>query len=445
MLRKIKKLLTNNLGLKLVSILFAVLMWLVVMNLDNPDKTQSFTIPVTVTNEDILTEMGKVYEVVNGSDVVTIYATGKRTLMDSLSATDFRATADLSQIDFQSPGDIKMIPVTITPIRYERELNIDRRTANMQVTIEDLSVEQFYISCVTLGEPSRGYAVGDVSASPNLVKVSGPQSLVSRIKRVVAAVNVSGAVGDVSDHVVPVLYDENDQEMGSSQLSLNQDKVEVYVQMLGTKEVPIRCLTTGEPADGYQFLELEYAPERIWIKGSPSVLNEISEIVIPGEAVDLTGATGNVANSIDILPYLNELGVQLRDSDENKVAVSAVVERLESKSVELPVSNIELLNLDDKYEASFGVSAVTVIVRGRSEELSKLNVSDIKASIDMEQVRPGDYNMGILVRVPSPFRQLGTATVLVHITELSGEDGGAPGEEDSGNGNDAGTENRNRG
>ena len=42
MLKKLKNLLTNNIGLKFLSVLFAMILWLVVVNIDDPDKTFDF-------------------------------------------------------------------------------------------------------------------------------------------------------------------------------------------------------------------------------------------------------------------------------------------------------------------------------------------------------------------------------------------------------------------
>ena len=38
MLKKLKNLLTNNIGLKFLSVLFAMILWLVVVNIDDPDR-----------------------------------------------------------------------------------------------------------------------------------------------------------------------------------------------------------------------------------------------------------------------------------------------------------------------------------------------------------------------------------------------------------------------
>ncbi len=432
MCKKIIKLLTNNLGLKIASILVAIIVWLVVVNMDNPDKTVSFTIPVEVVGDDTLTELGKVYEVVNGSDVATIYVTGKRMFLDTMSASDFHATADLANIDFQSAGDIKMIPITVTASRHEKDLNIERRTVNMQITIEDLSTERLPVSGNPQGTPGEGYAIGEVSVTPTMIEVSGPLSLVSRVKRVAANINVEGATGNVNDYVVPVLYDENDQVLESPRLKLNQDRVKVEAEMLGTKEVDIRCLTTGEPLDGFVFTGLDARPQTIWIKGAPSVLNNISEIVIPGEAINLTGSVSDVENSIDITPYVEALDAMLLNPDENKIAVIAFIERLEVKDIEIPVSNIELLNENADYRTTFGTGSITVQVRGRKELLESYEGIGITASVDLTGVEPGDHILQVQLRVPMPYQAVGITTVQVHVAE-KGED---PEEDPEGGGSD---------
>ena len=45
------KRLTNNIGLKLISVVFAVILWLIVVNIDDPVSSRKFSnIPVTVVN-----------------------------------------------------------------------------------------------------------------------------------------------------------------------------------------------------------------------------------------------------------------------------------------------------------------------------------------------------------------------------------------------------------
>ena len=51
-----KKMLTNNISLKLLAVLFAIIFWLIVVNIDDPDVTRTFHgIPVTVLDEEVIT------------------------------------------------------------------------------------------------------------------------------------------------------------------------------------------------------------------------------------------------------------------------------------------------------------------------------------------------------------------------------------------------------
>ena len=66
MIKKLVGLLTNNILLKILSVLVAVALWLVVVNYDDPTITNTYSgIKVDIINANVLTDQGKVYEVIN--------------------------------------------------------------------------------------------------------------------------------------------------------------------------------------------------------------------------------------------------------------------------------------------------------------------------------------------------------------------------------------------
>ena len=401
MFKKMIKHLINNPGLKILSAVIAVLLWLVVVNVDNPRITEPFDVLIEFVNEDMVADMGKVYEVVgheedNDPIFVTIYVTGPRKIMDNLTSANFTATVDLSQVDYQSPNEEKPVPINVEARRYASQLSITQGTRNLMITLEDLAQEQVPVVGTTSGTPAEGYAIGEMTVSPNLINISGPQSVVSRVKRIGAVADVAGATADITVNAMLVLYDENGEVVESSQIKLSQESVTVSVEILSTKTVPVVCETSGEPADGYAFTGVEYAPETVTVKGKAETLNNVSSITIPGEAINLDGATGDVENSIDITPYLPE-GVSLVDAEENKIAVRALVERLEVRSLSLPVENLEVLNLTEGYEVVYGVSTVSVTVRGRSEELTDLTADQLQGSIDLNGLEPGSHRVEVTI------------------------------------------------
>ena len=68
MLQKIAKIITNNFGLKILAVVISVVFWLVIVNVEDPEKTLTFTVQVNIENADYLTNQGKTYEILNGSD-----------------------------------------------------------------------------------------------------------------------------------------------------------------------------------------------------------------------------------------------------------------------------------------------------------------------------------------------------------------------------------------
>ena len=49
-----KEKITHNLGLKILSVVIAFLVWLIVVNVSNPEVTDSVNVPLEVLNGDVL-------------------------------------------------------------------------------------------------------------------------------------------------------------------------------------------------------------------------------------------------------------------------------------------------------------------------------------------------------------------------------------------------------
>lgn len=400
MFRRMMKHLTNNPGLKLLSLLFSVVLWLVVVNIADPDGTKSFSIPVEIVNKDIITEMGKVPSVVGDTDIAVFYIAGPRSYVDDMTADDFSVTADLSQVDLSQEGSTKLVPIEITAKKNDRRFEIVRRTVNMQITLEDRLEQKFVISAESMGTPAEGYAIGGVEVTPNLLKLSGPASVVSQIKRVEATINVDGVSGDVSDSVIPVLYDEDGSVIPTDMLEMNQSAVTIRAEIWATKSVPVQCQVSGEPAAGYQFRSVECAPETVMVKGRAAVLNKISVINIPGDVIDITGAREDMEDTVDITPYLESLGISLVEQSASQVAVTAIIEQKETKAFDFPTSDIKISGLPSEYELNFSAETLTVNVRALREDMETFTQDNIEALLDVTDLTPGTYTRQLTINLP---------------------------------------------
>ena len=137
MLRKLTKRITNNFGLKILAAVFAIVLWMVVVNIEDPEKTKGFTIPVTIENNEYLSDMGKTYEILNNTDKISFTVTGKRSIIEELSESDFTAVANLENIN----DDMTTIPVSVSASRYASQIEINKRDATLKVSVENLQTE----------------------------------------------------------------------------------------------------------------------------------------------------------------------------------------------------------------------------------------------------------------------------------------------------------------
>lgn len=448
MFKKLMKRLTNNMGLKLLSVLISVVLWLVVVNIADPDATKTFSVPVNIQNKEVIEQMGKVPDVVGDTDIAVFSISGPRSYVEEMDADDFTVTADLSQVDLTEEDETKLVRIEVTPKKYEKYITIHQKTVNMQITLEELAEKNFVISPVTTGTPADGCAIGEVEVTPNLLAVSGPESIVSKISKVTATINVDGISGDVTDNVVPVLYDEEGNVISSELLETNQATVNIKANILGTKSLTIQCDVIGEPEEGYEYTGLEYAPQTITVKGEAQILNTMNVITIPGEVIDITGATGNVENTIDINGYLPD-GVSLVDDEVNQIAIKALIIPKASKIFNLPTENINIDGLPDNYELTYSATAVPINVRASQDEIDGFNVSNIQASIDVSELEPGTHTVQLELTVnDEKYEVVGSVSVQIEIKDLDAEeaaDGANSANGNSGGGTAGGTGGNNSG
>ncbi len=409
MLNRIIRRITNNFGLKILAVIFASVLWLVVVNIDDPNTTRTFSASVYIENSDYLSGLGKYYEVINNSNTVTFKVSGKRSYLERMSNADFRAVADLETIE-----NLERVPIEIMVQRYSGSVTVINKTYYLELEVEDLISKPFMITVQTDGEVAERHALGETSASPTLLRVSGPASVVNTIDKAVATVDVEGMSQDVTDSVIPVLYDKEGNEVDTKELSYNIQNVMVSMQILDTKDVTLNFQTTGTLPDGYEYVGIEYKPQTVSVKGTAAVLNTVNSITVPREVLNLTDATGDIEKDVDISSYLLE-GVSLVNSKDAKISVVVKVEKHERRKFEMPTANITVSNLPGRYDVKFSQETVKVEIEGLALELDVLDEKELTGSIDVSGMTEGEHTVNLDLNLDSKFKLVKNVTVTVEI------------------------------
>lgn len=385
-----KQVLTRNVGLKILSLFLAVLLWVIIMNIDDPYITKTIDdIPVNILNENAVEENNKMYEIDSG-DTATIKVKGKRSIIDGLKAEDFNAIADFKQMSMTYAVPIQ-VSLKESSRLSDSDVEILKQTEMMTLSLEDADAQTFRINVKTIGEVPEGYYVAETIATPNLIEISGSKKQISKIKEVTVEVDVSGRTESFEDPAKPVAYNENGYAVESPKLVFETNQVLVEVRILPTKDITLEIVQEGVPFYGYECSNIAWQPQKITIAGELEDLKHITTLKIP---FSVEGKKETIVSDISIEDYLDENYILV---DENKsVAVTAKIEKLDSKDVMVRAVDVSVRNLSNEYEVLFVTKGtITLRVMGLSDKLDGIIGRDLEPFIDLDGYSAGTYYVSV--------------------------------------------------
>ena len=389
--KNLKNLISNNTGMKVLSVLIAVLIWILVANINDPVRTERFSgIPVRIINESALTDLGYAYEVVEGEEV-SITVEGKRSILNEMSVTDFQAVADFSKL-----SEVDAVPIDVTARKYANQLDITLGNVNTMKIKKDAVVSvSVPVNIILEGSPAEGYAVGNMTGTPNLVKVTGPENLLSSAKEIRAEVDIDGISNDVTTTADPVLYDDNDEVIDSTQVQMDTSSIDVDVQLWKTKMVDVNLQTIGIPADGYEMTSFDYEPKQILIAAPDDVLEDITSITLPSISVE--GLTQNYEESITLDEDLLPDGVILADETED-VKVQATIEQRITRRLTFTEADITVRGRGNRNVSFDSGNRYVIRVEGAESVVKDLKITDFTPWIDVTDLEDGDHTLRLHVK-----------------------------------------------
>jgi YbbR domain-containing protein len=386
-LKKAVGIITNNFGLKLLAIVVSCGLWFVVNNNIDPTEKKTYNnVKVEIVNEELLTNDGKVYDVLDGTDTVSVEVYGKRSVLQYISKDDIKATADMAQLSYMNT-----IGIEVSSARSNSELEFKTNIESVKLSIEDKKRVQMIINTTTTGAPADGYIVGNITASQNIVRITGPESVIDSIDHVEAAVNIDGYSSDINTSAELKLYDADNNEIKSSSISMNISTVNMAVTILATKEVPLEFVVPDEPPEGYVVSdEIVSAPETVTIAGRKSVLDGISKISVSDSLLSIADKTSDTTTIVNIAKYL-PTGIQFADSSFNgNVSVTIGIEPIITKELRIPARNFAAGNIPEGFEVTLKEvdegEPYVVKISGTQEAVNAVTANSVIGVVDMDMM-----------------------------------------------------------
>ncbi|MBP8967880.1 MAG: hypothetical protein KBG42_01200 [Lachnospiraceae bacterium] len=400
-LKRLGSIITNNFGLKLLSIALAFVLWVLVAQISNPVGTVSFSnVRVTFLNADLLESQGKVFQILDQTDVAKVTVRAPESVISTLSASDITAVADFAEITEDG-----RVPITYSLDRAER---IIADHEELLVNVDEKKTKYINIIYELVGEVGEGCVQGQVKLDRNRLEVSGPASAVDRISYALVTIDLDGAVKTISADMELVLCDAMGVKIENEMIVKQTDYVTTTVTVLSTKTVPIFASVTGEPSAGYVYTgDITIDPEIVTIAGDTSVLNNISEIEIT-DPVDIGSARNDITATYDLSRYLPS-GVEFEDKEfDAEVSVTAYVEKMLEKNLTITSDSLLLHDIPDGFEAEIvATEDISVRLVGLETELNAVSSESLTGIVEIDSYLTAnnltDIHDGDILAIPVKF------------------------------------------
>lgn len=419
-----KKKLGNNLGLKILSFVIAILVWLLVVNINNPIGTKSFVISdVQLLNEAYIDADGKMCMQDEEQVPIRVTIKAQRKILDKISVNNIRAVADLQQAVSLNTDPV-MVPITVLCDHIMQD-NIEVSPQNLSLHLEDKDTQEFVVNVTTDNtKPDRGYEIGTLTSNPEKIKITGPTSLINKIDKVNASIDVDGATEDITTEKDVKIIDKNGEEFTDSDMGyLNVSRVYVTAKLWKVQaNVKIKAGYSGSPKSGYQVESVSTTPNVISVAGSEEALATLKDqnntITIPDYVADISDRDSDLEEKINISDYLPD-DLKLTSDSSEDVFVRVNVLPMGSSVCEVPTKNIVVNHAPDGMQVSFDTANIEVRVQKTDSSLDDLTEDQIKASIDLSDVGEGSHEVPVSIEIPDGYELVDDVTTGVEVSVIS--------------------------
>lgn len=341
-----KERLSNNTKLKLISLLSAIVLWMYVMAVVDPEETKLFEdIPVSITNLNDLSDKDLV--IYPDTEVTTsVYVTGKLSTIQKMSKEDISVYGQINNpIEGKNEIYLKVTPAQRVTYEFKNSIAI--------VNLEKIITENKKIEVEVTGNIKQDIDTINLENNNEEVEVSGPRSLVEKVEKIEAILNSNKQTDDfdISLDLKPV------DKKGNivSGVELKTSSLNAKVTLLKEKTVPIKVNIEGENTENYKLSQ-----DTVYIKGKRELVDKIEYIstqpinlssIPKNTTMDISliipnGITSNIKSVSATLNISNSLTSEFI-YNSNEVKIKNNVNNIDTSNIKIPDTITVNIEYDD--------------------------------------------------------------------------------------------------
>jgi YbbR domain-containing protein len=398
------KFFTKNLPWKITSLVLASILWLFVINTQNPMQPRE--IKVTSVTIKGLTQLAEKGFVLKNQDQIknqkfSIRIKGPRLETDKVVMDNalINVSLDLAQyMNDLSADSVQNVAKYDTSIPSGITI-LDLRPEISNIVLEREKTVSQNILYTIVGNTDSEYTALTPIISPSIIEIGGAKSDVERVNKAVVEINIESFSEDELIQTVPVkVYDEAGEEILG--LKKMPQFVEVKLPIGKKKTVPIEATFQGALPQGYVQTNTIVTPGQVTIVGKAELVDQVQKVQLkPIKLNDIIQTS--VVKAEMILPK----GIQYIDNIDNKVNVTVEIQKENSYSYIIPANELQLevLEMSEGLGYEILTENIEVILSATAEELLALKNKDITATIDFTGLTEGEYTLPLDVKVSDKF------------------------------------------
>lgn len=266
----------KNLSAKILALILASILWVYVMNEQNPSVETTFQSPVEVRNLD------DTFVVQDVPEIVRVRVRGPRNIVTGVALQDVKSYVDLKGL-IQGKHSVRVH--TLIPANLEL---IEIQPDKIQVSIDSIVARNIPVEVKLTGNQLQGTVLGKTASPVTQVKVEGLKSRLDVIDRVIAKVDMTNRSGSFTAEVpLEAVYRDGTVQDG---LTISPSKISIGINLYNEtnkKLVPIQPVTIDNVSTGMVLKAVTVDPEKIEIYGDPQTLAKTE--ALRTEMVSLVG------------------------------------------------------------------------------------------------------------------------------------------------------------
>ncbi len=378
----------KTLTLRIVSLLCALLLWFYVSEVESPTSERSIdSVAVTLRNKDIMTSETGLSVLSSSLYETNIVLSGKKSVLNKIDYEDISATVDLSKLT--EPGTHELT-ISVTPPAGTTVSSINPRfiTVTIDKTVAkpfDIETDIYYSSTYEIGECVISDTQQKVITSTS---VSGPETAIERISKVVAKVDFGAINSSVEAKTNLICLDSNGEEIKDPAIRLTPESVVIKQPVYTTKTLPLKASQAGGTFTDEQ-ITFKISPSKIEVKGDPKILSELTEInLTPINEQEVIGESlkNTVTSQIKLPEGLILSGTQ------NTATITVSVKNVKKRTFDITLEDITVINAPDFMNITYDDFIWSVPVINTSD--TPIEKSDLKFTVDLKDyINTGMYTV----------------------------------------------------